>query len=68
MNSRLQIEPEDRREVDDEPAPRRQLLRAVVLSIAVAGLAGGSWWAGHSSKPAPEDLTAVPRFIPTRRR
>ena len=64
MSSRLQIEPEDRREMEDAPPPRRQVLRAVVLSIAVAGLAGGSWWAGHSSKPATEDLSAVPEIHP----
>lgn len=64
MSSRLQIEPEDRHEVGDEPAPRRQVVRAVLLCLAVAGLAGGSWWAGHSSKPAPQDLSAVPEIHP----
>lgn len=64
MSSRLQIEPEDRHEVGDEPAPRRQVVRAVLLCLAVAALAGGSWWAGHSSKPAPQDLSAVPEIHP----
>jgi outer membrane biosynthesis protein TonB len=64
MSSRLQIEPEDRHEAGDEPAPRRQVVRAVLLGLAVAGLVGGSWWAGHSSKPAPQDLSAVPEIHP----
>jgi len=64
MTSRLQIEPEDRRLVDEEPARRWQVLRAILLGLAVAGLARGSWWAGHGSKQAPEDLSAVPEIRP----
>jgi cell division septation protein DedD len=64
MSSRLQIEPEDQRRVDAEPAPRRQIARAIVLCLAVAGLAGGSWWAGHSNKPAAQDASAVPEIHP----
>lgn len=64
MSSRLRSEPEDRHEIEDKPAPRRQAVRALLLSLAVAGLAGGSWWAGHSSKSVPQDLSAVPEIHP----
>jgi cell division septation protein DedD len=63
MTSRLEIEPDDRRDDEEVPAPRsRRLLRVALLMIAVAGLAGGSWWAGHGSKPVAADMTAVPEI------
>jgi cell division septation protein DedD len=43
-------------------APRqRQAWRAVLLALAVVGLAGGSWWADHSRSRAPE-AGAVPEI------
>jgi len=62
MSSRLEIDPEDRRDVEDEPAPRRQIVRAALLGVAVAALAGGSWWAGHSGRSTAEDPSAVPEI------
>jgi hypothetical protein len=65
VSSRLQIDPEDRRDVEEEPASRgKQVVRAIVLTVAVAGLAGGSWWAGHSNKPVQQDASAVPEIHP----
>ncbi|HEV8014950.1 MAG TPA: SPOR domain-containing protein [Stellaceae bacterium] len=63
MTSRLEIEPEDRRREEAAPAPRnRGMLRAALLMIAVAGLAGGSWWAGHGNKSAAPETSAVPEI------
>lgn len=63
MIQRLDLEPDDRRGGEEEVAPRnRQMVRAVLLCIAVAALAGGSWWAGHSSKPSAPDASAVPEI------
>lgn len=65
MIQRLDLEPGDRRDGGEEASPRnRQALRAVLLCIAVAGLAGGSWWAGHSGQPAAQDTSAVPEIHP----
>jgi cell division septation protein DedD len=68
MSSRLRVEPDERRhepheEEAEAPAPRNyRMLRAVLLMIAVAGLAGGSWWAGHSNKPAAPEMSALPEI------
>jgi cell division septation protein DedD len=65
MSPRLDVEPDDRQEIQDDPPSRNhQALRAVLLAIVVAGLAGGSWWAGHGGKPATQDVSAVPEIHP----
>ncbi|HEY3918690.1 MAG TPA: SPOR domain-containing protein, partial [Stellaceae bacterium] len=64
MSSRIEIDPEDRQDVEDASPRRRGVIRAAVLSLAVAGLVGGSWWAGHGNKPGASDLSVVPVIHP----
>lgn len=64
MSSRLRSEPGDRHESGERLASRRQKLRAALLGLAVAALAGGSWWAGHSGKSTPQKAGAVPVIRP----
>lgn len=64
MTSRLEIEPDERRAAEEAPPRRRAAVRAALLSLVVAGLVGGSWWAGHGNKPAATDLSAVPVIHP----
>jgi hypothetical protein len=63
MSPRLEVEPDERSA--ELPARRsRQTWRALLLTLAVAALAGGSWWAGHGNKSAPQDISAVPEIHP----
>jgi cell division septation protein DedD len=63
MSPRLDID-DERREMEDEPQPQgTRPLRAALLALVVAGLVGGSWWAGHSSKSTTDDV-AVPEIHP----
>lgn len=58
---------DDDERADGEDEPQRSSmrpLRAALLALAVAALVGGSWWAGHSSKPSPQDAAAVPEIHP----
>jgi hypothetical protein len=65
MSERLELEPDDRREREAPRARHWQALRAVVLGVAVAVLAAGSWWAGHSSsRSSVDDGAAVPEIHP----
>lgn len=64
MSPRLEIDHDDRDDARDEPRRRGQGVRAAVLALAVAGLVGGSWWAGHRSAPATQDVSAVPEIHP----
>ena len=64
MTSRLEIEPDERRVAEEPPPRRRAVIRAALLSLVVAGLVGGSWWAGHGNKPIATDLSAVPVIHP----
>lgn len=65
MSERLELEPDDRREKEAPQARHRQAFRAALLGIAVAALAGGSWWAGHStSRLSVDDGAAVPEIHP----
>jgi hypothetical protein len=64
MSPRLDAEHDERGEAQDERRGRGQGLRAALLALAVAGLVGGSWWAGHSGKPANQDVSAVPEIHP----
>ena len=64
MSPRLEIERGERDEAHDEPRRRGQGVRAAMLALAVAGLVGGSWWAGHRSAPATQDVSAVPEIHP----
>ncbi|HWE75938.1 MAG TPA: SPOR domain-containing protein [Stellaceae bacterium] len=65
MSPRLDIDDDERRDRDDEPERRgTRPLRAALLALAVAALVGGSWWAGHSSKPSSQDVAAVPEIHP----
>jgi cell division septation protein DedD len=59
MSPRLEIEHD---EAQDEQRGRGQGIRAALLALAVAGLVGGSWWAGHRSPPAAPDVSAVPEI------
>ncbi|HVA13205.1 MAG TPA: SPOR domain-containing protein, partial [Stellaceae bacterium] len=65
MSERLELRPDERRAAADQPKSRnRQMLRAALLGVAVAALAGGSWWAGHSGKSGARDAGAVPEIHP----
>jgi hypothetical protein len=64
MSLRPDIDDDGRRERGEEAQPQgTRPLRAALLALVVAGLVGGSWWAGHSSKSAPDDV-AVPEIHP----
>ena len=64
MSPRLEAEHDERDEAQDERRSRGQGVRAALLALAVAGLVVGSWWAGHRSSPAPQDVSAVPEIHP----
>jgi len=64
MSPRLEVEHDERDEAQDERRSRGQAVRAALLALAVAGLVGGSWWAGHRSSPATPDVNAVPEIHP----
>lgn len=64
MSPRLETGRDERDEAQDEPRARGQGVRAALLALAVAGLVGGSWWAGHRSAPATQDGGAVPEIHP----
>jgi hypothetical protein len=64
MSPRLEIDHDDREEAQDEPRRRGQGVRAALLALAVTGLVGGSWWAGHRSTTVPQDVAAVPEIHP----
>jgi outer membrane biosynthesis protein TonB len=64
MSPRLEIERAERDEAQDEPRRRGQGVRVALLALAVAGLVGGSWWAGHRSTTPPQDIAAVPEIHP----
>jgi cell division septation protein DedD len=63
MSPRLETEHDERDEAPDEPRRHQQGVRAALLALAVAGLVGGSYWAGHRSSPPP-DAGAVPEIHP----
>jgi hypothetical protein len=50
MSQRLEIDSDEVR-AHAAPAPRRRPIKAVLLFIAVMGLAGGSWWAYRTDTP-----------------
>jgi hypothetical protein len=58
MSHRLEIDSEDI-VAPEPPQPRRWGVKAVVGLIALAGVAGGAWWAYRSEKPR-LPLAAVP--------
>jgi len=64
MSPRLEIDRDERDEPEDEPRRRGRGVRAALLALLVAGLVGGSWWAGHRSAPASQDMSAVPEIHP----
>jgi hypothetical protein len=64
MSPRLEVDPGEHDETQDEPRSRGQGVRAALLALAVAGLVGGSWWAGHRSSPVTQDVSAVPEIHP----
>ena len=65
MSPRLEMDDDERADGEDEPQRNNMRpLRAALLALAVAALVGGSWWAGHSSKPSPQDGAAVPEIHP----
>ncbi len=64
MSPRLEIEHDERDEGQDEPRRGGKGVRAAVLALVVTGLVGGSWWAGHRSAPAIQDVSAVPEIHP----
>jgi hypothetical protein len=64
MSPRFDIEHDDRDETQDERRRRGQGVRAALLALVVAGLVGGSYWAGHRSAPATQDVSAVPEIHP----
>ena len=64
MSPRLETDHDQRDEAQDEPRSRGQGVRAALLALAVAGLVGGSWWAGHRNAPATQDGGAVPEIHP----
>jgi sporulation related protein len=65
MSPRLEMDDDERADGEDEPQrSTMRPLRAALLALAVAALVGGSWWAGHSSKPSPQDGAAVPEIHP----
>jgi cell division septation protein DedD len=64
MSPRLEIEHDERDDRQDEPRRGGKGVRAAVLALLVTGLVGGSWWAGHRSSPAIQDVSAVPEIHP----
>jgi len=62
MSPRLETDHDERDEARDAQPRRGQGVRAALLALAVAGLVGGSWWAGHRSSPATQDVSAVPEI------
>jgi cell division septation protein DedD len=62
MSPRLETDHDERDAARDEPRRRGQGVRAALLALAVAALVGGSWWAGHRSSPANQDMNAVPEI------
>ena len=64
MSPRLEAEHDERDDAQDERRSRGQGVRAALLALAVAGLVGGSWWAGHRSSPTTQDVSAVPEIHP----
>ena len=64
MSPRLETEHDERDEAPDEPRRHQQGVRAALLALAVAGLVGGSYWAGHRNSPTPQDAGAVPEIHP----
>jgi hypothetical protein len=64
MSPRLEVDPDEHDEAQDAPRSRGQGIRAALLALAVAALVGGSWWAGHRSSPATQDVSAVPEIHP----
>ena len=64
MSPRLEIEHDERDEGQDEPRRGGKGVRVAVLALVVTGLVGGSWWAGHRSAPATQDVSAVPEIHP----
>ena len=64
MSPRLETDRDEGNEAQDERRSRGQGVRAALLALAVAGLVGGSWWAGHRTSPAPQDVSAVPEIHP----
>jgi cell division septation protein DedD len=62
MSPRLDIDHDERDAAQDEPRRRGQGVRAALLALAVTGLVGGSWWAGHRASPANQDMSAVPEI------
>jgi hypothetical protein len=64
MSPRLEIEHDERDDGRDEPRRGGKGVRAAVLALVVTALVGGSWWAGHRSSPATQDVGAVPEIHP----
>ena len=64
MSPRLETDRDEREEAQDERRSRGQGMRAALLALAVAGLVGGSWWAGHRSSPVTQDVSVVPEIHP----
>ena len=62
MSPRLETDRNERNDAQDEPRRRGQGVRAALLALAVTGLVGGSWWAGHRSAPGSQDGSAVPEI------
>jgi cell division septation protein DedD len=64
MSPRLEIEHDERDEAQNESRRRGQGLRAALLALLVAGMVGGSWWAGHRNSQVAQDVSAVPEIHP----
>lgn len=62
MSPRLETDHDERDAAQDEPRRSGQGMRAALLALAVTALVGGSWWAGHRTSPANQDLNAVPEI------
>lgn len=63
MSPRLETDNRERDEAQAEPR-RGQGVRAALLALAVAGLVGGSWWAGHRNSVPSQDTSVVPEIHP----